>query len=144
MNNDCYEWPGLRSGGYGVIYTSTGNLRAHRVVWEAVNGPIPDGMVIMHTCDNPPCVNPAHLRLGTQAENVQDMCIKGRRRGGWPKDMNIGERHPNARLTKEDVLEIRRLAAEGVSQRTIAEEFATPQANVSRIVQRKRWAHITE
>jgi hypothetical protein len=77
----CVEWTGYRnSKGYGLTWVREENCQrlAHRVLWERERGPIPEGMVIMHTCDNPPCVNLEHLRLGTQAENLADMKAKGR------------------------------------------------------------------
>ena len=77
----CWEWTGQRCArGYGLVaVTHTTVRRAHRVIWELVNGPIPAGMVICHHCDNPPCVRPDHLFIGTQADNMRDMQAKGRR-----------------------------------------------------------------
>lgn len=107
--NDCWEWMGaLTYQGYGV-YGKPKRL-AHRLSWEHYNGPIPDGMFVCHKCDNPPCVNPEHLFLGTQADNMRDMDSKGRR--AKPYDRH-GVKNPRARLTPDQVAEIRRLYALG-------------------------------
>jgi hypothetical protein len=75
----CFEWELARDkDGYGVVRRGGRTRRAHREMWEQVNGPIPDGMVLLHSCDNPPCIRLSHLSLGTQAENVADMIAKGR------------------------------------------------------------------
>lgn len=78
----CWLWTGAKStnGGYGYFIYGRGGqkLRAHRVAWEMTHGPIPEGWVVMHLCDNPLCVNPDHLEVGTQADNVLDMRIKDR------------------------------------------------------------------
>lgn len=115
----CIPWVGslLASGGYGRIRHRGRDTRAHRYAWERVHGPIPTGLLVCHTCDNPPCVNVAHLFLGTDADNVRDMAIKGRVRG--------------AKLKPEAVASIReRYAAGGVSQRTLAREFGVSQGTV--------------
>ena len=76
---ECIEWTGARSAaGYGRL----GTKYAHRVAYEKAHGPIARGMVVRHRCDNPPCVNPAHLELGTQADNMRDMAVRGRASSG--------------------------------------------------------------
>lgn len=112
-SDECWLWTGcILSTGYGNI-TAGGQygkkLLAHRVSWELHNGPIPKiegqhhGMVVMHECDNRACVNPNHLRLGIQKDNVADMDAKGRR-----VQVNLkGEKHPNSKFTNEQVLAIR-------------------------------------
>jgi hypothetical protein len=99
----CEEWGGVMHHGYGEAYNpeTQGTMRAHRKVWAAANGPIPDGMVVMHLCDNPACVRLDHLRLGTRAENQADMRAKGRSANGT--------RLPHTKLTPEQVAEIRAL-----------------------------------
>lgn len=75
---ECWEWTAHRlPKGYGVFGPG---VVAHRVAWEVAHGPIPDGLHVLHTCDNPPCCNPGHLRLGTPQDNVDDMMRKGRSR----------------------------------------------------------------
>ena len=78
-NTGCWEWQGdLTHNGYGRVKVDGKAKRVHRVMWELRHGPIPDGMVVMHKCDNPKCCNPEHLELGTQRENVADMIQKNR------------------------------------------------------------------
>ena len=80
--NGCLEWTGSTvAAGYGRIWFRGKLVATHRLAWTLVNGPILDGLNILHRCDNPPCCDPTHLRVGTQAENVADMAMKGRRRG---------------------------------------------------------------
>jgi hypothetical protein len=81
--SDCIEWHlSRRSDGYGQVGRLVGGVKrtfkAHRFVWEQTNGPIPEGMDVLHSCDNPPCVNLEHLSVGTQRDNSKDMVAKGR------------------------------------------------------------------
>ena len=91
----CHVWRGTKTNfGYGQIGRGGrggGMLVAHRVGWELANGPIPDGLFVLHRCDNPPCVNPEHLFLGTQKENIADMRAKGR---GFGPPHYWGEKNP--------------------------------------------------
>lgn len=134
--NQCWEWTRCKNKGYGMVSVGKTKKRgAHIVAWELATGrTLPDGMVIRHTCDNPPCTNPAHLIVGTHADNVYD-----RVEHGVP---NKGVDNPQAKLTDDDVRAIRRLAHSGVSQPNIAAQFGITQTNVSMIVTRRTWKHL--
>ena len=81
--DDCWEWTGARTAlGYGRIKGDRCTVQTHRLAYELTYGPIPDGLFVMHSCDNPPCCNPAHLAVGTNADNVHDSMRKGRARSG--------------------------------------------------------------
>lgn len=102
---ECIEWTGSNDGrkGYGVISINGKQEKTHRVSWEIENGPIPEGMCVCHACDNPACINPSHLFIGTHSDNMQDCLQKGRGNRGGPK----GENCHFSRLTEKEVLEIR-------------------------------------
>jgi hypothetical protein len=134
----CWLWTGtILSHGYGQIslgHPSTlgsKRWRAHRFSWELHNGPIADGLVVCHRCDVPACVNPAHLFLGTQAENVHDSSQKGRK-NAWGLQ----------KLNADDVLIIRSQAARGILHKDIAAAFSIARNTVTGIVHRKSWAHL--
>lgn len=131
--SECWPWNGARHPqGYGLIKRKDGmQLRAHRVVFELVKGPIPDGMFVCHYCDNPWCVNPGHLFLGTCYENTKDMIDKGR------KVVCPGEANGSAKLSNSDVKKIRR---DRSLQRDIAKNYGISQSLVSMIKRKERWA----
>ncbi len=136
MPSGCIEFTGYRDRiGYGTIRGNNGKKQqAHRVSWELRHGPIARGMVVRHKCDNPPCCNPDHLEIGTHADNSRDMVIRGR--------SLHGERNGRARLTDEQVRQIRSLAELGVDQRSIARRFGISHAYVSYLANGK--ARVTE
>jgi hypothetical protein len=135
----CWPWLGLRTlHGYGQlgIGSATDGTRttghAHRVAYELAVGPIPPGMAILHRCDNPPCVRPDHLLVGSQRANIDDMVSKNR--------STHGEHHPQVKLTAGQVVEIRnRYALGGILQRELAAEFRTTQGNISAIIRGALW-----
>jgi len=133
---DCWQWTdSLTAKGYGRFSYNGKAERAHRVSWLLHRGPIPDGMLVCHRCDNPGCVNPDHLFLGSAAESTADMDAKGRR----VTVPHPGEQHGYAKLSEQDVRAIR---ASNERQRDIAKRFGITQANVSLIRRRKSWAHV--
>lgn len=139
---DCWVWPGAKGhGGYGLIGNwsperGTHLITTHRAAFVDAFGPIPAGSVVMHKCDNPPCLNPAHLEIGTQAKNQQDKHLRGR--GPNRK----GDLHPSARLTSEKALKIRHLFADGVSRRELSNQFGVSMGCISNVVYRFSWKHI--
>lgn len=137
--DDCWLWTGRCLRGYGQL--SMGSRKAgikgtHRVSWELHHGPIPKGLSVLHKCDNPACVRPDHLFLGTQQDNLQDMRNKKRNRTA------LGEKTGNVTLTAEVVLEIRRLHALGVVPKAIAAQFSIERSLVYQVVNRVNWKHI--
>jgi hypothetical protein len=139
----CWVWQGTTSrNGYGLWTTgvrpSRRTVQAHRLSWVIVNGPIPEGMCVCHSCDVPPCVNPEHLWLGTARENARDKVAKGRMRRGDSR----GERNGHARLTEEDVRAIRARVAGGETQTALAVEYGVHLITVSQAVRRLTWKHV--
>lgn len=130
----CWEWDGRRNEkGYGTLSFAGRFARAHRVAWELTYGPIPDGMVICHRCDNPPCCNPAHLFLGTQLENIADREAKGR--GSVPPS--------RAKFTAGQVRQIRAEYERGlVTQQSLADRWGISRGNLSKILTRRLYTHV--
>lgn len=121
--------------GYGYIQRNRKVSKAHRFAYEIMVGEIPQGMCVLHHCDNPPCVNPKHLFVGTHADNMRDMIIKGRNKGA------IGERNSGSKLTDKDVRSIRKLR--GFSTlRGIASLYNVHLDTIDRIVNNRTWSHV--
>ena len=142
-SDGCLVWTGFRdSKGYGQIGTGGrhGIDYAHRVSYEINNGPIPEGMHVLHKCDNPPCVRPDHLFLGTHTDNMQDMWTKGR--GKCDGAGKQGEENPRHRLTENQVIEARKMAASGLRHKVIAEQFGVTRPAISYAVRGDTWKHI--
>jgi len=139
--NGCWNWLGsLSPRGYGRIKVGDKNYRSHRYSWATENGrQIPDGMVVCHACDNPKCVNPTHLFIGTMADNVADCVRKGRHARGerLAHPRARGEKNGNSRLTEQQV---NRIKSDGRPQRVIAAEFGVSQTAIWAIKNGRMWA----
>lgn len=135
-NDECWVWTGTRSRqGYGTIRYGGKNSSAHRLSYEIHKGKIPDGYFVCHTCDNPSCVNPRHLFVGTPQKNVDDMISKNRQ-------VNLrGEQHGGSKLRTEQVLEMRNLFGT-LSLNQLAKRYAVSKQAILRIKQGKVWAHV--
>lgn len=164
----CWEWtltkerPPLLA--YGRCYFGKRYRHAHRVVWELLKGPIPEGMCVLHRCDNPPCCNPDHLFLGTLADNAADRDAKGRTAKGdrsgarryperwsrgdkhWtrlrPNDVPVGEDAATAKLSASDVFDIRQKRNQGVTLQRLAIEFGVGISTIARIAKGVSWQSV--
>lgn len=135
---DCWEFFGVRKKkmGYGQFWLNeTGIIVAHRAAWILSRGPIPKGMCVLHRCDNPPCVNPDHLFLGTKRDNNLDCFSKGR--------FSKGSNHPTSKLTEQDVLKIRALhKPRKVGMIQISRKLNLPQSAIRGVISGKSWKHL--
>jgi len=161
----CWPWKcSTFHNGYGQFKVQQRNLRAHRVAWEITRGGIPDGLFVLHYCDNPRCCNPNHLRLGTHRENMADMQRKGRAASGDQNGSRLypdrlvrgdahaarntagwsqGERNGEARLTESQVRDIRaRYAMGGITLQELGNEMGVSKNAIHRAVHRKSWKHV--
>jgi hypothetical protein len=138
---ECWEWSSCKNnGGYGQLAVTGRSESAHRVSWVIEHGEIPHsegyhGTCVLHRCDNRSCVNPGHLFLGTQKDNMNDMDAKGRE--NRPKGID----HHRAVLTDEDVRRIRTIG-KAVTGLALADEFGVHPSQISRILNRRSWSHI--
>lgn len=137
----CIEWGKARNRtGYGVARYKGKMWYAHRMEWEKANGPIPEGMCVLHRCDNPICVRADHLFLGTHADNHRDMREKGRDRS----PIQRGELNVKAKLAEPDVIMIRRLRAEGWTQKRLADRFGVSKTAIQFIERGINWPHLPQ
>lgn len=135
--NACWLWTGaLDHRGYGDYRKHTPERKAHRLAWHVVNGPIPAGLFVLHTCDNPPCVRPDHLFLGTHVDNMRDSAAKGRNASQRYPGLRAGARAGNAKLTQANVQEIRSSTS---SHTDLAHQFGICAEHVRRIRRGQRW-----
>jgi hypothetical protein len=143
----CWTWSGAtRPFGYGVINLGIDhNCKvepAHRVSWSIHFGPIPPDMHVLHKCDNPPCTNPDHLFLGSNADNIADMVAKGRDQFNH-MHRRLGTAHGMSKLTDDDVRAIRQERAAGAILRVLSEKYDVSIPTIDRVVKRQTWGHIT-
>ena len=136
---ECWEWQGARTkAGYGMIKLGprlSPNLYVHRLVFEAFNGSIPEGAYICHRCDNPRCCRPEHLFLGDARINNRDAASKGRTKGPHLP----GAANPSAKLTADNVAEIRDLLRDGLRGVDLAKRFGVTKTTISSIKNRHTW-----
>lgn len=136
----CWEWTRCRSpdgyGRFGLGSAAQGTDYAHRVAWRLVKGEIPRGLFVLHRCDNPACCNPAHLFLGTQADNVADMIAKGRESHATGRK---GTAHPGAKLSEDAVRDI---LASPNSNGELASKYGVARNTIRRIRRRSIWSHV--
>lgn len=138
MSGECWLWMrGRNQYGYGVTRARSGTRGvASRVAWELTHGAPPAGACVLHSCDNPPCCNPAHLFLGTQADNMRDKAAKGR------AHRLRGAKNGNSILTADDVRAIRLRCSSGETQVDVAHSIGVSRRAVWGIVHGKTWTHV--
>ena len=133
LTDSCWLWKGARDGrNYGRVSVAGKNFHATRVIWELANGEIPEDMDVLHKCDNPPCVNPDHLFLGSAGDNLRDMYAKGRRSGK-------GIKNGNSRLSESDVINIR---TSDIPAKNLAAFYQIHPATIFKIKKKKLWSHL--
>lgn len=133
----CHEWQAYANAkGYGVVRLLGKTMLAHRVVWEIVNGDIPDSLSVCHHCDNPKCCNVDHLFLGTNADNISDSKKKNRR------NRPFGEKNGSAKLTVNDVKRIKVLLSQKYRHAVIADMFHVGVSTIKDISRGERWKDV--
>ena len=147
-NTGCWNWIGTKNGNtqiksYGKLTIGSRtngtrkNVSAHRYSYQIFIGEIDDGLYVCHKCDNPSCVNPEHLFLGTRQDNVNDRESKGRNKP------NLGEKNPISKLTEVDIISAKRLRAKGETFQSIANRFGVNKTTIIRAVNGTHWKHIS-
>jgi hypothetical protein len=129
LENGCWQWRAhTDKDGYGFLPGAHNNIRAHRLSYELHIGQIPPGLIICHHCDNPGCVNPGHLFIGTQKDNAQDALRKKRH--------YVGEKNGRSKLTEENVKEILNSSLNG---QKLAEKFGVTRSTINHVRRRTTW-----
>ena len=137
LPDDCWDWIGHKNPKGYAQFSLFGTIQiTSRVSYLLFRGDLPDGMCVLHTCDNPSCTNPAHLFLGTVAENNADRDNKGR------TVPHVGEGHPCSKLTESDVFSIRSRLVSGELRSGIASEYGVHKTTIALIENRKTWKHL--
>ena len=143
--NGCWEWEGLKKtkGRYGQLFNNGNTVRGHRLSYELFYGPI-NGFHVCHHCDNPGCVRPSHLFLGTQKDNMQDAGRKQRMNLQInPDKIPVGEQTNSSKLTEREVLEIRKKYSEGFgTHQDLADEYDMSRIMIGYIIRKTSWKHI--
>jgi hypothetical protein len=147
--DECWEWQARKNmWGYGVFHIGLQTKLAHRVRWEIDYGEIPTGMCILHKCDNPACVNPSHLWIGTHKDNSDDKMAKGREsHKSTPKKPESkvymrGSRQGSSKLKEENVIAIRIFYQLGSTLSELAKMYNISKSVICNIVHRKSWTHV--
>ena len=136
-SGDCWVWmASIDSSGYGHLGIDGKTARAHRVSWVLAHGPVPDGLYVLHRCDNRKCVNPEHLFLGTHSDNMRDMKVKGR------QISRCGEAHPLAGMTDATAWLIKGLRRAGFSLQELSKRFEVSVPVISSIANGRTWRHV--
>ena len=135
--NGCHEFTGSKNEyGYGRIHQNKKLVFVHRAVYEKVHGEIPKGMVIMHSCDNPSCINIHHLSANNQSENIKDMYSKGR-------GLNLaGSKHGMSKINETDVINIKKRLSDGDTCVAISKDYGVSEGTIRNIKKGRNWTHV--
>jgi hypothetical protein len=134
--NQCWIWCGyISKHGYGVSSYRSKSFLSHRLSWVLFKGFLPKELDVCHHCDNPKCVNPDHLFLGTAKDNIRD-CFNKKRKS------HKGEKHPRAKIQEKDVIKIFELRKNGWTHQKLADRFKLKQGTISNILHRRIWKHV--
>jgi len=137
--NGCIEWTGSKNAhGYGNIWIDGVHVTTSRAAWILNRGPVPEGLLVCHRCDNRACINVDHLFLGTPSDNIKDAISKGRMVKP-PLQRMIGQQNPHCRLTVDNVLEIR---ASKETAKSLGLRFSVSRSHIEKIRSRRKWNHI--
>jgi hypothetical protein len=142
ISGDCWIWTGARNWrGYGRVTINKKLYSLHRIIWRAAYGAIPLGGQVLHSCDNPSCVNPTHLFIGSQTDNMRDAAQKKRLASQIRPELRRGESNGNARLNKQQVAQIRESYRRGIiGYPTLAERFGVGMSTIRDIIKGRTWS----